>query len=583
MSEALQHYARGRDIGAGKVRQLSLPDFPPNTAPDNGRMAMDDGLANNFDYVMGGVMDVVGDPTRLGGIGFPGFPALSAYAQVPEYRKISDIYARDATRKWINFEAVGEQDKTDKIAKLTAIIEKMRLKEEFYKAALYDGLFGRGHLYIDTGERDDSKELRLTIGDGVNWSTKNKIGLGSIKGVRAIEPVWCMPANYESTNPLRKGFYEPTSWYCQGVEVHSTRLLAVVSKPVPQMFQPAYAFSGMSWTELAKPYVDRWLRAAKSVSNLVHSFSVSVFGTNMDAVSANGSASEEMLKRLRVYADMRDNRDVFVLNNDPTAPETFQTVNIPLSGLDKLQAQSLEHVCSVTSIPLILYTGISPSGLNASAEPELEAWNTTVLAFQESALSPALKTIINMLQLSLFGEIDPGITFTWESLSDMSPRDKAELRELDARTGEILVRNGAVSRLEERTRVAADPDAPYASLDLSKPATLLPTEKAEIAAKVASAVAEIQATSLVSDAVCLQELKNSSLTTGLWSSISDLDIAVADQDPPDPNEGLMPGMPGQPGMGAAAPGAPGLRPTSPNNGKPGAPPPFKAPAGMTTH
>ena len=586
ISEELLHYAR-RPIPV--ARDLELPKFPPNTAPGNKQMAMDEGLYGNFDYIQGGLMDVMGDPTRINGVGFLGFPYLQALSLIPEYRKISDIYARDATRKWLELEAVGEVDKTAKIARLNARMDKMRLREAFYAAALYDGLYGRGHLFIDLGGRDDSKELRLTIGNGNDWTSKLKIQPGGFKGVRAIEPLWIMPSTYESTNPLREGFYKPSTWFCQGVEVHTTRLLSVISHPVPDMFKPSYAFSGVSWTELAKPYVDRWLRTVKSVNDLIHAFSVSVLSTNMDIMTASGAASTELINRLRLFADMRDNRNVFVTNNDPMAPEVFSMVNTPIGGLDHLQSQSLEHIASVTSIPLILLTGISPSGLNATAEPELEAWNTTVLSYQESTLSPAFRTVLNLLQLSEFGEIDPQISFSWAPLTDMSPKAKAELREIDARTGEILVRNGSVSRMEERMRVAADKDAPYDSLDISKPAALLPTEKAEVASRVAQAVAEIQATGLVSDAVCLQELKNSSETTGLWTSITANDIAVADQDPPDPSEGLMPGMPGMPGKGVPAlGGASGAPKPPPTNGKFGAPPlkpagapdgPFKGPGG----
>jgi len=50
---------------------------------------------------------------------------------------------------------------------------------------------------------------------------------------------------------------------------------------------------------------------------------------------------------------------------------------------------------------------LDPAGLNASSQGELTSWRDYVAAFQEAFFAPNLKIILNFIQLSLWGEIDP--------------------------------------------------------------------------------------------------------------------------------------------------------------------------------
>jgi uncharacterized protein len=104
--------------------------------------------------------------------------------------------------------------------------------------------------------------------------------------------------------------------------------------------------------------------------------------------------------------------------------EDFINVAVPLSGLDQLQAQAQEHMASLSRIPIIKLLGIQPAGLNASSSGELRAFADSIHSYQESFFRPNLKTVLNLVQCSLFGEVDPSITFEWVPLSE-------ELNELE--------------------------------------------------------------------------------------------------------------------------------------------------------
>jgi hypothetical protein len=219
------------------------------------------------------------------GLEFLGYSYLTELAQRPEYRVISETPATEMTRKWIKLQAVGEEDKTEKIKAIEDEFTRLGVRDAFRKAAELDGFFGRAHIYVDTGATDDREELRTSIGNGQDATSKAKIGKGSLKQLLVREPVWTYPSSYNSTDPLKPDWYKPSSWFVQGKEVHATRLLTFIGREVPDLLKPAYSFGGLSMSQMVKPYVDNWLRVRQSVSDLISTFSTSDIKTDLKAKS----------------------------------------------------------------------------------------------------------------------------------------------------------------------------------------------------------------------------------------------------------------------------------------------------------
>lgn len=394
---------------------------------------------------------------------FLGFPELSLMAQRPEYRVISETIATEMTRKWIEFTTSGDDDKTEKIQQIEAEFIRLNVRHNFRKGAEHDGFFGRGHLYLDTGDTEVPEELITDLGNGKSVVSQFKISPAHpLKKLKIIEPVWTYPQNYNSWNPLRDDWYKPTMWNTMGIGIHTSRLLTFIGREVPDLLKPAYAFGGLSMSQMAKPYVDNWLRTRQSVSDIVKSFSVFVLKTSMSGV-LSGVGADDFFRRLQIFTGHRDNHGVMAIDKDT---EDFANVSAPIGGLDKLQAQSQEQMASVSRIPLVKLTGISPSGLNASSEGELRCFEDTIHAYQESLFRSPLTKVLHFVQLSLFGEVDPEIDFEFLSITEMTDKEKADLRQIEAMTGQVLIEDGAISQLEERQRIADDPNTPYDGLEV---------------------------------------------------------------------------------------------------------------------
>ena len=424
-------------------------------------MALDSALKLAEDWDSTGLgFASAGNELLSQGIGFLGYPFLAELTQRPEYRKISETIAEELTRKWIRITAKGDKDKTARVEELEEAVKTFKLRDRFKSMGELDGFMGRAQLFADVGdaaEKDDSEELKKPL-----MLTREKIGKGTLKAFRTIEPMWSYPLRYNAVSPLKPDFYVPQSWAVMQHEVHSSRLLTFIGRPMPDILKPAYAFGGLSLSQMAMPYVQNWLRTRQSVSDLVHSFSVMILATTLgQELTAGGMA--ELVKRAQMAIAFRDNRGLQMIDKES---EDFKNVSAPIAGLEKLQAQSQEQMSSVSSIPLIKLLGITPSGLNATAEPEIRVFYDKVKATQEWFFGEGLKRAMHIIELHLWGEIDPDIVWEFIPLWELDEAAKASVWKTNIDSDVEAVNAGILDPSEPRKRIAAAADSPYAGIDV---------------------------------------------------------------------------------------------------------------------
>lgn len=445
----------------------------PRVVPDATQLAMDatnDPLKVAFDdgKSFQGMQSWLN--TNYCGLGFPGYAYLSELSQRSEYRAPSEAIADEATREFIKLVTKGKGDKSEKIAKLEAAYKKFDVRQIIRSSLLHDLFFGRGQIFIDIkGQEDDvARGLPLTI-------DSNTIAIGSLLGFKVIEPIWTTPYWYNSTDPTKPDFYKPYAWYVLGRKVHHSRLMAMVSRPVPDMLKPAYNFGGISLTQLMEPYVLRWLKTVDSVNKIINNFSIIFLKTNMQAVLQGDSvAGQGVMDRVQIFVATRDNQGCMTLDKDT---EELGQVAVSMAGLSDLQAQAQEHMAAPTRVPLVKLTGITPSGLNASSEGEITTWHENIGALQENTLEPVLDVILDLIQLNEFGEIDEDIDYDFVPLVESSLKEVADIRKSDGDLAVALMQNNVVSAEEVREMLQANPDSGYTNLTGPAPEPIEPDDE----------------------------------------------------------------------------------------------------------
>src|SRR5258708_29156646 len=107
-------------------------------------------------------------------------------------------------------------------------------------------------------------------------------------------------------------------------------------------------------------------------------------------------------------------------------------------------------MAAVSGIPIVNLLGIQPTGLNASDEGGIRMFYDWILASQERRIRPNLTTIIDLVQISEFGQVDQEITFMFEPLMQLDEKGAAEVREIEARTAVSYVDSGVLDPAEVR-------------------------------------------------------------------------------------------------------------------------------------
>jgi len=466
----------GFDPMPGGVRvEYSMPEDLPGVRPskmpaeektegDGGVvLAMDAGgkeqLATDDGWNMPPGAWGFGQSAAIGpGLAFLGFPYLAELQQITEYRTPCESLATEMTRRWGKLKNMGKSDLTEKIKEITTCLDEMKVRERFRWAAYIEEAFGRSHLYVSVKDQDDDRNRQLPL---------TEIAKGSLLGFRTVEPYWVTPYAWNATHPEREDFYKPSSWFVLGRKTHATRMLTFIFREVPDLLKPAYSFSGVSMTQLMMPYVNRWLRTAKNVNDLINIFSIVTLSTDLAAMlQLPVESPKSLLSRVRAFTQTRDNRGMMVINK---GTEELTTQNVPLSSLDKLQAQAQEHMATPARMSLLKFFGITPSGLNATAEPEVNAQNDYVHSMQEHGFNANMKVVLIFVQMHLYGKVEKDLVWEWLNLYEPNGKEKAEIRKADADRDSAYIEKNVISPDEVRNRLRMDPESGYDGLEGDAP------------------------------------------------------------------------------------------------------------------
>lgn len=434
--------------------QMQLPRLPftPKDLPTGGQMAMDDASGQCFPYQ--GYM-------ATGGMGnyslyFPGYPTLSLLAQRTEYRQPVETHAKDMTREWIAFTSKSHGDKAARIEELEKRCTELNLQGVTEKALRHDGFFGVGHIFIDIKDKEDTS---LPI-----YLESESIGKDTLRGFVNIEPMWVTPVTWNSYDPTTPSFYVPDKWVTLSKTCDKTRLIQVISREVPDIIKPAYNFGGISLSQLIQPYVDRWLRTVEGVNRLVNNYSLIYLKTDMSAV-LEGKSDADIRRRMKMARMQGDNMGMFLLDmND----EDLGNVTTPLSGISEIQAQAQEHMAMPTHLPLVVLTGITPSGLNASSDGEIEVYHDWNRSEQNAVIRKPIMHMVHVVMLDLWGEIDEDIDFKFVPIKQVTGEALARITKMKAEADQIYMETGVVDNVEVREKVARDEDSGFVNLDTDK-------------------------------------------------------------------------------------------------------------------
>ena len=461
-----------------KVREIDIPDNrpfivraaelkpsndfnPPNTLgkprgeknPEAKKvMAMDTCIKN----VLSGFRNEL---ANCGTPMFVGYGLLSSISQEALIRAGVETIADEMTRKFVKFRYDvddGANDHEKEISDLEEQAAKYKIKDIFNDAAQKDGYFGGCLVYIDVGDLDDEEALEPLVLD------KKTFKKGMLKGFKVIEPINIYPAEYNTTDPTDKNYFNPEYWYILGKRYHASRFLYFVGNSVPILLKPAYNFFGIARAQLALDYIAHFVENRESAQELLNKFSLTCWKTDMSQVLA-GESCNDLVKRVKMFNKMKSNNGTLVVDKEQ---EDIMQINTPLGGVRDIVDMSLSLLTAVWRIPKIKYIGEGEGGLNASSKEQMRSFYDFILSQKEKMFTGPMEKVLKILQLNMGKDINESIGFEFPSLVEMDDAEIAQLNKMKADTAVQLINAGVVSQEEVRQNLSMDKHSGFSMIDV---------------------------------------------------------------------------------------------------------------------
>lgn len=383
-----------------------------------------------------------------------------------------DSVAEDMTRAGIT---ITGDIAPDRIEALQTALTRQGVWSALLEAIKWGRLYGGAIAAIVIDGQDPSTPLRLeTVGKGQFGGLRvyDRWRLQpSLSDIVEEGPDAGLPAYYRVISDVNTGTVS-------NITYHHSRVIRFIGIHLPIMQAITEQLWGESVIERLHDRLVAFDTATTGAANLVSRAYLRTIGIDKlrEILAAGGKAEENLLQMFHYMRLLQTNEGVTLLDKN----DTFEAHSYTFSGLSDMILQFGQQIAGATGIPLVRLFGQSPAGLNATGESDLRMYYDNVAAQQESRLRDGLWKVLQVMHRSLFAEAPPA-SFDFEFVPLWQTSQQ---------------------------------------------------EKANIASAVATVINSAYENGIIDQATALKELKQSSTYTGVFSNITDEQIAEATLPPP---------------------------------------------------
>lgn len=424
------------------------------------------------------------------------FATLNAlYRESWIVRRIVDVIPADMLKNWITITSGIEPAVEKKISltlRRTQLIDK--LKRGMQWGRLYGGALGI--MLVKHQGNDLTTPLRLDYimpGDFAGmliFDRWNGVSPSSELVDDVTDPEYSYPKYYTISDPTNGGM----------VQIHHSRCIRFPGNLLPYWEE----LSELQWgASVIEPIMDD----LKKRDNVSWNIAQLTFMANLRVLkmedlgqllaSTDAISQRELYNTIQAQNILMSNMGLQIMDSK----DSMETHQYTFGGLADVYQQFLMDIAGAAEMPVTKLFGRSPAGMNATGESDLQNYYDMIAEKQESYLRPILNKVLPPFIISTLGSMPDDFDFDFDPVAEPSDKERAEL----AKTGTDNV------------------------------------------------VAAFNA-GLISQRMALQELKQQSERTGVWTNITDEDIAKASETVEVPGEmggGLL-GL-GEDGPAAGAP------------------------------
>lgn len=330
--------------------------------------------------------------------------------------------------------------------------------------------------------------------DGQDVSTplrEDAVGDGQFKGILVLDRWMCYPSLNDTVKELGPYLGQPKFYTVNAnapalmnEKIHYTRVIRLEGYELPYWQKQTENGWGLSVVERLYDRLVAFDSATQGTAQLIYKAHLRTYKVKdlRKVIAAGGKAMEALSAQIDMIRKYQSNEGLTLMD----AEDEFDAHSFTFAGLSETTLQFGQQLSGAIDIPLVRLFGQSPAGLNSTGESDLRNYYDGINAQQNRRLHGPLTTLLNVVYRSCLGKEPPKtFGFKFNPLWQMSEK-----------------------------------------------------EKAEVATAVTTAVSTVYAEGIIDRATALKELRQSADVTGVFSNITDQQVADAEGEEPPLPEGV---------------------------------------------
>ncbi len=416
----------------------------------------------------------VGTPNLLEGTDYPitrltqNFQLMnSLYRSHWIVRKIIDTIPEDMVKNWINITTQLEPEQLKRFDKLQ---RTTRIQRDILEGLKWGRLYGGAAAVIIIDGHEDILDQPLDYDMIMPQSFKGLIIGDRWSGITPGENL------IEDVSSPDFGLPEHYIWNTDTftIKVHHSRILRFTGRELPYIEKCAEIGWGASEIEIIFDELKKRDNTSYNIAQLIFLANLRVLKmSDLGETLAIGDeqSQKDLYNTVQAQNWLMSNMGMYILNKD----DDFQTHQYSFAGLNEIYESFMLDVSGAAEIPVTKLFGRSPAGFNATGESDSKNYYETIEQKQISQLDPVLDKLLPIMFMSEFGAIPDDLDYTYNPIATPSE-----------------------------------------------------DELSNIVDKKSTSIINVFNAGLISHKTALKELKQMSNTTGMFTNITDEDIANAD-------------------------------------------------------
>lgn len=387
-----------------------------------------------------------------------------------------DLVANDMTRAGVTIR--GEL-KPEKIEEIEEYATQMGVWNSINETIKWSRLYGGCIAVLLIDGQDVSKKLRLET-----------VGRDQFKGLLPIDRWSLQPVLNNLVEQFGPHLGMP-QWYdimpgtraLAGKRVHYSRIIRLGGIQLPYWQSLTENLWGESELERLYDRMVAFDSATQGAAQLVYKAYIRTYKVKglREIIATGGPGMDGLTKYVDMMRRFQSIEGITLMDGEDEFEGESHTA---FTGLSDALMQFGQQLAGALQIPLVRLFGQSPAGLNSSGESDLKTYYDGINQRQVATLKVPLTDVYRAIAQSLGIKVPDGFSIKFNPLWQLNE-----------------------------------------------------TEKADVASKTTETVTKALEAGTVSQKIAMQELKQSSEITGVWTNITDKDINTAEEDlPPGPAE-----------------------------------------------